>query len=220
VGPGALGIPLLNLFTMVPAYRAVLRGAPAPYDIGSATVRAYSQSPIRRTLGVLFGLALYVAITALNAVDRHAIEALEQPTSWTNPTTHLTTTLTAGWQYEPFTGPDGTTLYGFTHMKTGLLAVLGAETMPDIDMATYLRALTQGMSVNTALGNWSMSSLPGVWTASGQTAPSGFPATVYATQTGNQFWRVVYIDQLANSPRVIAEPELTEALFRSAGAGG
>lgn len=215
----ALCIPLLNLFTMVPAYRAVLRGAPAGYDIGRATVRAYSQSSVRRTLGMVFALLLYAGITTLNVMDRRAMEELARPAIWTNPTTGLETTIPGGWTYEQVTGPEGTPLHGFTRLETGLVAFFAVENMANMDMSAYLRALTQGMSANTALGNWSMSPIPGVWTASGQMAPSGYPSTVYAAQHGTQFWRVVYIDQFSKQPRVIVEPEMTAALFRSAGVG-
>lgn len=214
-----LCIPLLNLFTMIPAYRAVLRGAPAGYDIGRATVRAYSENRVRRTLGMLFALALYAGITVLNGMDRAAMDELARPAIWTNPATGLETTIPGGWTYEQVTGPEGTPLHGFTKVESGLVAFFALETMPSLDMAGYLRALTQGMSASTALGNWSMSPHPGVWTASGQMAPSGYPSTVYAAQNGTQFWRLVYIDQFSKTPRVIAEPEMTAALFRSVGVG-
>lgn len=89
-----------------------------------------------------------------------------------------------------------------------------------MDMATYAAALAQGMSRTIPLGDWSMSTQPGVWTASGQLKSNGVLATVYAAQTGNQFWRIVYVDEFATVPGQIAEPELTAALFRSVGIGG
>lgn len=216
----ALGIPLLNFFTMVPAFRAVLRGAPTSYDIGRATVRAYSDSRLRRTLGMLFALALYVGFAMLNVMDRAAIQSLERPISWTNPTTQLATTIPAGWQYEPATGADGAPLHGFANVATGRAAFLGLETAANMDMATYAAALSQGMSRTVTLGDWSMSNLPGIWTASGQLKSSGAPATVYAAQNGSQFWRIVYVDQFSTTPGQIAEPEMTAALFRSVGIGG
>jgi len=215
----ALGIPVLNFFTMVPAFRAVLRGAPTSYDIGRATVRSYSDNRLRRTLAMLFALALYVGFAALNVMDRAAIQSLERPISWTNPTTQLATTIPAGWQYEPATGADGAPLHGFANVATGRAAFLGLETADNMDMATYAAALSQGMSRTITLGDWSMSNLPGVWTASGQLKSNSAPATVYAAQAGSQFWRIVYVDQFSTTPRVIAEPEMTAALFRSAGVG-
>lgn len=216
----ALGIPLFSAFTMVWAFRTVLRGAPATYDLGRATVRAYSQSGLRRTLGMLFALALYVGVAALGVLDR-AMDQRAQPVAqsviWTNPTTGLATAIPAGWTYEQVTGPEGTPLHGFTNLKTGLVGFFAVETMPNMDMAGYLRALTQGMSASATLGDWSMSPHPGVWTASGQFTTQGYPTSAYAAQNGNQFWRIMYVDQFSKTPRVIAEPELTEALFRSAG---
>ena len=209
----ALYIPLLSLFTMIPAFRRVLRGAPTTYDLGRVSVRAYSQSRLRRTLGMLFALLLHVGVAALGALDPvmrfsggpprsdtgpSAANAGLPPTMWTNPTTQLATTIPAGWQYEPATGADGA---------------------DDMDMATYAAALAQGMGRTIPLGDWSMSNLPGVWMASGQLLSTGARATVYAAQTGNQFWRIVYVDQFSTTPGQIAEPELTVALFRSVGIG-
>jgi len=104
----------------------------------------------------------------------------------------------------------------FANMKTGVVALFAVETA-NMDMAAYTVGLTQGLSANITLGPWSMSNQPGIWTASGQMMPAGYPTTVYTTQDGNQYWRIVYLDQLTTTPRVIAEPEMSEALFRSAG---
>jgi len=230
----ALYIPLLSLFTMIPAFRRVLRGAPTTYDLGRVSVRAYSQSRLRRTLGMLFALLLHVGVAALGALDPvmrfsggpprsdtgpSAANAGLPPTMWTNPTTQLATTIPAGWQYEPATGADGAPLHGFAHATTGRAAFFGVETADDMDMATYAAALAQGMGRTIPLGDWSMSNLPGVWMASGQLLSTGARATVYAAQTGNQFWRIVYVDQFSTTPGQIAEPELTVALFRSVGIG-
>ena len=230
----ALYIPLLSFFTMIPAFRRVLRGAPTTYDLGRVSVRAYSQSRLRRTLGMLFALLLHVGVAALGALDPvmrfsggpprsdtgpSAANAGLPPTIWTNPTTQLATTIPAGWQYEPATGADGAPLHGFAHATTGRAAFFGVETADDMDMATYAAALAQGMGRTIPLGDWSMSNLPGVWMASGQLLSTGARATVYAAQTGNQFWRIVYVDQFETTPGQIAEPELTMALFRSVGIG-
>ncbi|OEO30351.1 hypothetical protein VW23_021785 [Devosia insulae DS-56] len=217
----ALGIPLLNLFTMIPAYRAVLRGAPAPYDTGLATVRAYSQSRLRRTLGILFGLALYVAITAINAVDKRAIDALALPSAWTNPITEVGVTIPPGWEYEAIPTASGT-VYGFTNMKTGVGAILSGETLPaGVDMANYTAATSQSLAPLTTLGAWTASGTPEIWMASGQMTKGSYPSTVYlaenGAQNGAQVWRVLYFDQLTTTPRVIVEPEMTAALFKSAG---
>jgi hypothetical protein len=231
----ALYIPLLSFFTMIPAFRRVLRGAPTTYDLGRASVRAYSQSRLRRALGMLFALLLYVGVAALGAVDPNmpfsggppssgtfpsSADAGLPPTIWTNPTTQFTAAIPAGWSYTPTTGADGAPLHGFTNEAIGRLAFFGVETADDMDMATYAAALAQGMGRTVPLGDWSMSTEPGVWMASGQFLSSGARATVYAAQHGNQFWRIVYVDQHLTTPGEIAEPELTAALFGSVGIGG
>lgn len=213
----ALGIPVLNFFTMIPAYRAVLRGAPAPYDTGLATVRAYSDSRLRRALGILLALALYVAITAINAVDKRAIEALALPSTWINPITQIAVSIPPGWDYEAIPTANGT-VYGFTNMKTGVAAILSGETLPaGMDMASYTAATSQSLAPLTTLGAWTASGTPELWMASGQMTQGSYPSTVYIAQNGAEVWRVLYFDQLTTTPRVIVEPEMTAALFRSAG---
>ncbi len=69
----ALGLPLVSFFTLVPAFHRVLRGTPTAYDLGRATVRAYSQSRFRRTLGMLFALLPYLGILTQAAIDLQVI---------------------------------------------------------------------------------------------------------------------------------------------------
>ncbi|WP_055045763.1 RDD family protein [Devosia sp. A16] len=215
----ALGIPVFNLFTMVPAYRAVGSGKPAPYDIGRAAVRSYSNSQLRSTLGMVLGMLLYLGIFALNGMERAQQDALAQPSNWTHPTTQITTTIPAGWQYEALPGPDGTTLHGFGNAGIGIAAFFVVETFEGGDMAAYTAAVTSNLGANATLGAWSMSNLPGVWKASGQMLPSGYASTVYAARNGTQYWRIVYVNERSTTPREISDTVMSAALFRSAGIG-
>lgn len=211
-----LGIPLLNLITMIPAFRAVSSTGQAPYDQRIAIVKAYSTSKIRRTMGMLFAIGLYVVIAYANAADRMAVAQLDRSTTWTNPITQRTAIIPAGWQYELVTAPDGAQLHGFANAKTGMVALLGLETL-NVDMTTYTAALSDALSSTTDLGRWAISGIPGVWMVSGQVRPEGMPSTIYVTQTGNDYWRIVYIDQINKTLRDIVEPEMTSVLFGSAG---
>lgn len=215
----ALGIPVLNLFTMVPAYRAVGSGKPAPYDIGRAAVRSYSNSQLRSVLGMMLGILLYLGVFALNGVERAEQNALAEPGNWVNPATQVRTTIPASWQYEALPGTDGTMLHGFGNARTGIAAFFTVETFEGGDMAAYTAAVTRNLGTNATLGTWSMSNLPGVWKASGQMRPSGYASTVYAARNGTQYWRIIYVDERSTTPREIVEPEMTAALFRSAGIG-
>ena len=212
----ALGIPVLNLFTMVPAYRAVGSGKPAPYDIGRAAVRSYSNSQLRSTLGILLGMLLYLGIFALNGVERAEQRALAQPSSWTNPITGASVAIPPGWTYEEIPTANGP-VHGFTSMKTGVTAILSYDPIaPGTDMADYTTAVSQNLAAFTTLGPWTASGTPEVWTASGRMTQGGYPSTFYAARGDTEVWRILYFDQLSTTPRQIVEPHLNEALFASA----
>lgn len=216
----ALGIPLLNLFTMIPAFRRVAVGEPAAYDLRIAMVRSFSESKIRRTIGMLISGGVFLLITMSNVMDKVALEDPAQPTNWRNPVTQTITRIPGNWQYEVVKAPDGATLYGFTNLKTGIVALLGVESAPNLDLQTYATALKSALASTTSLGNWSISSLPGVWKASGAMTAEGYPSTIYVTQLGTSFWRIVYIDQITRGPREIVENQMTSALLKSIGAQG
>jgi hypothetical protein len=213
----AFGIPLVNLITMIPAFRAVSSTGQAPYDFRIATVQAYSTSKFRRTLGMLFAVSLYFVIAYANAADRISVAELERSTTWTNPETQRTATIPPGWQYEPVTAPDGAQLHGFVNAKTGMVALLGVETSANVDMTGYTTALSNALASTADLGRWSISGMPGVWRVSGQMRAEAMPNTIYVAQSGDQFWRIVYIDQINKTLRDIVEPEMTSVLFGSAG---
>lgn len=145
----ALGIPLLNLFTMVPAYRAVGSGKPAPYDVGRAAVRSYSNSQLRSALGIIFGILLYLGIFALNGVERAEQSALAQPSSWTNPITGASVAIPPGWTYEEIATANGP-VHGFTNMKTGLSAILSYDPLAaGTGMADYTTAVSQNLAASS-----------------------------------------------------------------------
>jgi hypothetical protein len=183
-------------------------------------VRSFSDSKVRRTIGMLIAAAVLLGIAFSNALDKMALEDLAQPTSWRNPVTQTTTTIPGNWQHEVVPGPDGATLYGFTNLKTGMVALFAVETVAGVDLQAYADALKAALSSTTSLGNWSMSSIPGVWKASGTMSSEGYPSTIYVTQVGSSFWRIVYIDQLNRGSKEIAEPQMTNALLKSAGVSG
>lgn len=216
----ALGLPIVNLFTMVPAYRRVNRGQPAIYDLRKATVRSFSDGKIRRTIGMLIAAVVLLGVAFSNAFDKMALENLSQPVAWRNPVTQTTTTIPGNWQQEVVPGQDSATLYGFANLTTGIAAVFAVETAANLDLPTYAQALKSALVPTMSLGNWSMSSIPGVWKVSGTLSPEGFPSTIYVTQVGSSFWRIVYIDQINRGPREIVEPQMTNALLKSAGVSG
>lgn len=210
----ALGIPVLNFFTMIPAFGRVSKGLPTTYDLGIASVRSFSDNKIRRAFGMLLVIALLVGITTLNAVERVDQGQLQSSTRWTNPETGLSATIPAGWQHEVVQGPDGSRLDGFTNVNTGMVGLLGKETASNLDLAEYAEVLKAALVGNTPLGQWSSAGVSrNILKASGVSIGDKWPTTIYVTQAGTSYWRIVFIDLVNLTPRELVEPELTTALF-------
>jgi hypothetical protein len=213
----ALGIPFVNFFTMIPAYRRVADGKPTVYDEGIASVREYSDSAARRTIGIVVTLLVLGAIVASNAIDKNALERVSRPYTWTNPVTRMTTTIPGGWESETIPGPDGGTLYAFTNLKTGVVAFLAVETYKQHTLVSYADALETSLSDTMKFDDdWSRYDLPEVWLRNATVKEGGHPSALLLRQVDTSFWRVVYINQLGISPELVS-PSLTRALFASVG---
>lgn len=208
----AFGIPIVNFFTMVPAFRLVNKGLPTTYDLGRVSVRDYSRNAIRRSIGMLLTLALLAGILFLNAAEKMDQRQLQSTTRWSNPQTGVSTTIPAGWHYEIVTGPEANTIYSWTNLRTGVVALFAFESGPGITMDAYQEGIKLALADSIPLGAWTAAG-GGVSTASGIAAPEGYPATMYVTQRGEMFWRIVYMDQISKAPRQIMEPTLTSALL-------
>lgn len=213
----ALGIPFVNLFTMIPAFRRVNDGKPTLYDEGIASVRPYSDNPMRRAAGMIVTLLILVGIVASNAIDKTNLERVSRPYSWTNPVTGIATTIPGGWESETMQGPDGT-LYSFTNLTTGVVAFLAVETSNDHTLVSYADALETSLSRTMTFDDWARYDLPEVWKRTGTMKDGNHPAALLLTRLDTSFWRVVYVDQIgAAGSRDVENPELTRALFASVG---
>lgn len=213
----ALGIPFVNFFTMIPAFRRVNDGKPTVYDEGIASVRPYSDSPVRRTVGMVLTLLILVGIVASNAIDKQNLERVSRPYSWTNPVTNMRTTIPGGWENETMPGPDGA-LYSFTNLKTGVVAFLAVETSAEHTLVSYADALEASLSRTMTFDDWSRYDLPEVWKRTGTMKEGNHPAALLLRQVDTSFWRVVYVDQIGTgSRRDVENPDLTRALFASVG---
>ncbi|WP_210257154.1 RDD family protein [Devosia sp. MC1541] len=209
-----LGIPILCLFTMVPAFRKVRDKLPTDYDLGRATVRSFSNNTFRRVVGMLVTIALLCGIYALNAVEKLDQQRLQTTARWTNPVTSRVATIPAGWAHEVTAGPDGARLDAFTNVNTGVVAFIAVETA-DITLEQYKMGLQTALAATTPLGSWTPAglSIP-MSKASGQSIADKWPTTVYVTQVGsNSFWRVVYIDTGKATAQEVGVPEMTMALM-------
>ncbi|TIO30411.1 RDD family protein [Mesorhizobium sp.] len=214
----ALGIPILNFFTMIPAYKRVAGGRPTLYDEGIASVRPYADSTARRTFGFIITALVLIAVLASNTIEKQNMDRVSRPYVWINPKTSLSTTIPGGWESETLPGPTGTgVLYAFTNLKTGVVALLAVETSEQLTLVSYADALETSLSKTMNFDDdWSRYDLPDVWKRSATMKDGNHPAALFLRQVDSSFWRVVYVDQLSKN-RDIDKPELTRALFASVG---
>jgi hypothetical protein len=215
----ALGIPILNFFTMIPAYKRVAGGQPTLYDEGIASVRTYADNAGRRTFGFIVTALVLIAILASNTIEKQNLERTSRPYTWINPKTSLSTTIPSGWESSTIPGPSGGgVLYAFTNLKTGVVAFLAVETSDQFTLVSYADALESSLSKTmNFVDDWSRYDLPEVWKRNAAMKDGNHPAELFLRQVGSSFWRVVYVDQLSKSQDV-DDPELTRALFASVGA--
>lgn len=213
----AFGIPLINLITMIPAFRRVSEGKPTLYDEGIASVRPYSHSPVRRAIGMLLTVLILLGIAASNAIDKQNLERASRPYTWTNPVTSIATTIPGGWESETIPGPSGT-LYAFTNLKTGVVAFLAVEDSAAHTLVSYAEALEASLSKTMTFEDWSRYDLPGIWQRTAVMKDGSYPAALLLGHKDKRFWRVVYVDQVGIDRRSdVEDPELTRALFASTG---
>jgi hypothetical protein len=214
----ALGIPFLNFFTMIPAYKRVAGGRPTSYDEGVVSVRPYADNTGRRAFGFLVTAIVLIAILVSNGIDKANLASTYRPYTWINPITGLSTTIPGGWESYTLPEPSGTgVLYGFTNLKTGVVAFLAVEEAEDLTLVAYAGALESSLSKTTNfVDDWARYNLPNVWKRNAIMKDGDHPAALLIRQVGSSFWRVIYVDQVSKS-RNVENPEMTKALFASVG---
>lgn len=208
------GIPLLSLITLIQAFKKVSNAQPTAYDEGRVKVLTYSSSKIRRTIGMLISIAVFFGIIFSNSIEA---QVQRRTSLWTNPSTTIATTIPAGWQYENIGGANGETLYGFTNLTSGMVAMLGREQLPNQTISNYATGLEKTLSDSIKLEQWTRSEISNAWVTRGTTIEGNYPVKFYITNNGPVFWRVILIDQISSGKKDILEPAIVRSLFSSAG---
>ncbi|MEP9396678.1 hypothetical protein [Mesorhizobium sp. KR2-14] len=117
---------------------------------------------------------------------------------------------------ETMPGPDGGTLYAFTNLQTGVVAIFAVETSTQHTLVSYADALEVSLSKTMNFEEWSRYDLPEVWQRNATMKEGNHPAALLLRKIDQSFWRVVYVDQLGKG-RKVENPALTRALFATVG---
>ncbi len=212
-----LGIPVINFFTMIPAFWRVNKGKPTSYDRDKAQVVAYSSSLLRRVVGIIISIAVLLIVLIVNGIIGQEQRKAFHSWQWTNPETAQTITIPAGWTHQQDTGAEGETRYGFISMKTGLAVVMSRIAIPELSLQEYTNTLTESMSGEVTLNGWQPADIANVQVASGVSGEDKYPITIYMAQKDSDFWGVIVLDSLHSGDQEVAETDIVRTLFSSVG---
>lgn len=223
----ALGMPLINLFTMARQSGRIRKGLSASYDESTGfRVRAKTSGLLRKTaFGVAF-LCLFVLMGTLNVMEQEAErEALERTAqknySWENPHTGLTAVVDSRWGHSMQKNEDGNDVYTFTESADRALVVIAAEHVPGFTLDDYVRAFLTNTGISNSMrfsdgGTFFARDKLPIWQGAG-TVPSiaANRLQVRIVQVGSTFWRVVNIQTMPYDYSDASVKQLNSALWRT-----
>jgi uncharacterized RDD family membrane protein YckC len=223
----ALGMPLINLFTMARQSERIRKGLSASYDESSGfRVRARPSGLVRKTaFGVAF-IGLLVVMAALNAMEQKAqSEAFERAAqknfSWENPHTGVTAVVDSKWSHSTQKNEDGSEVYMFAESADRAVVIIAAEEAPGFTMNDYVRAFLTNTGTNNSMrfsdgGTFFERGGLSIWQGAG-TVPGGAAnrLQVKVIQVGSTFWRVVNVQTRPYDYSDVSVGQLSNALWRT-----
>jgi uncharacterized RDD family membrane protein YckC len=214
----AMGIPLINLFTMARQSGRLGDGKPATYDEATMHRVRAGQSGFGRKLGfsVLF-LAMLIGIGLLKSeetkMEAEAIRtATAKPYQWVNSATGMRVMIAGHWKLGSMAGEKGVQLPTFTTHADHAMLMLGHESFPDVTMHNYIQALMDNLSKTIRFADGGIADTNSgrpTWILTGHLIgmPSDSKVRVHVYQVEGTFWRVVSIQ---SPPFDYTEKEVTE----------
>ncbi len=141
-----IGIPLVNLITMINQHQRIAKTGSSRYDQSIARVTGNS-SPARCTFAALAFAAVLSSVWYLNAIDKVAADDVRLAQDWTNPATGENTFVSKAWSFEELKVEFGS---AFHFSSNQLLAemVLGYEPLDqdNVEPVAYGEALEEVIS--------------------------------------------------------------------------
>lgn len=225
----ALGIPLINLFTMVTQSKRIKDTGNTSYDLGGDT-RVVAK-PLRWYLllaFVILYLTLFAVQSVLKEVDRRDTQTALQETvqgtyQWTNPITGAVATVSAKWHVTP--GANNTiqaSTYSFSEITDKAHVIFGYEAAPSsLDIGEYVGLLKR--SLNDQINFSSNASFfvrdnVDMWTSSGVSkADTSIIFQVTVRKGLNGYWRTVTVQAKPYDYSTDMIEKLEASLFATVG---
>lgn len=220
-----LGIPLVNLVTMLQQSSRIKRNEPASYDVTAGhRVRA---KPIglgsRAAFTVLF-LGLFGVMGYLRSVeqelDRKEFAAQTTPQfTWQNPVSKASVSVNSRWTFTSQQNEQGQPILTFSEPSNHAAVILAEEVVPGASLHPYVKAFAQNnlgrMVFDDAGASASYGGLP-AWVLTGHLAEDATNhALVEIVQQGDRFWRIVIIQSPPYEYTKSLVDELRQALRNS-----
>lgn len=214
----ALGIPLINLFTMARQSGRLGDGKPATYDEATMHRVRAGRSGVGRKIAfsVLF-FAMLIGMGLMkseeNRMEADAIRAATvKPYQWVNPVTGMSVAVAGQWKLGSMAGDNGAQLPTFTTRTEHAVVMLGHETFPDVAMHRYIEALMTNLSNTIRFADGGIADTSAgrpMWILTGHLIgmPSDSKVRVHVYQVEGTFWRVV---SFQSPPFDYTEKEVTE----------
>jgi uncharacterized RDD family membrane protein YckC len=202
----ALGIPLINLFTMGYQSSRLGKGQQASYDQNTG-YRVHAK-PIGSVRKAGFGFAfvgIFLVIAVLHAMDQTTkrgmtLDSASQNYSWENPITHRTANINSQWRNSTQKNSNGQQIYIFSERADRSVVVFAVEHAPGYALSDYVQAFQKSTAATMRFsGGGSFFERDGhqIWQGSGVMVDSvSSRLKVQVIQIGNAFWRVVTVQAM------------------------
>jgi uncharacterized RDD family membrane protein YckC len=202
----ALGLPLVNLFTMANQSRRLGKGQQASYDEPTGfRVRSRPSSWVYKiTFGVTFA-GIFFVMALLNSMEQTAqrdalLSTVQEYYSWENPLTGLNAKIESRWRHSAEPTDDGQQAYMFSERADRAVIILGVERAPGYTLDDYVRAFQKGTAANMRFsdgGRFFEREGRHIWQGFGSMVDSSSNRlNVQVIQFGSSFWRVVTIQTM------------------------
>jgi uncharacterized RDD family membrane protein YckC len=199
----ALGIPGVNLVTLVVQFRRLGKDQQTTYDEGTVfRVRSQTSGLVLRAV---FGLAfagLLGSLVAFNAIEREADRVALSSKSpanytWENPQTRRGATIDSKWKHAIQSNEKGQKFHKFSEFTNHAVVILGVERAPGYALRDYIRAFRRNASAGIRFSDrGSFFEVDGhqAWQVAGSTADDATARlSIQVIQLDSGFWRIVTV---------------------------
>ncbi|MFT3718635.1 RDD family protein [Pseudorhodoferax sp.] len=213
----AMGVPLVNLFTMWRQYRHLKAGRATGYDRGAFQVHALPLGRLRMTGAVAVVAAAFFTQQVLMQQIRADRRDYNAGFSWRNPVSGASAAIPPGWLYAEQKNDTGDSVYTFSSDKIGVVAIFAMEEgMGHLTLQEYQSIWAAAVQPDMLMDERVVAAAVHgretlqVHGAMARNATRRVHATLF--KSGDQIWRLVLVALPGREPDGTLSRHLREAL--------